>query len=596
MLQEDFISDITEISKHSVVSLDTETTGLNPFRSSRIFAISLSTGVKEYYYDFREIPLEWLGHLNQITKNKDIVKCMHNAQFDMSFFGLYGIEFENVWDTMCMARLECNTHFKYSLEDCGARIGTIKDDQVKKWISDNGAYRVEVDEETGAEVKVPEFHKVPRYILEPYAKQDARVCYSLYEHQRDYFEKEDKKSPGIGAPLVSQVFNNEKLLTIVCSNMTNKGVRVDTKYCEDALQFEISRRKKAEAEFESLTKRRFVDSGKLFSDVLPNFGITAGKTAKGRDSFAAEVLERYRGNAVAESILAYRDANKRGETYFSNYRSLAGHDGRIHATFRQAGTFTGRFSSSNPNLQNVPKKEEDTPFPVRAAFIPSLGNVFVSIDYKQQEYRLMVDYAGEEILIGMIKSGYDVHEATAALTGVTRDVAKIVNFSLLYGSGVTKLAHTLGISIEKARYIKSSYFAVLPRVKKWISETTSSAENRKYVWNWYGRRLQFPLYSFCYRAPNHVIQGGCADIMKVAMTEIHSRGLAEHLVLNVHDELVFDMPKSKLYQVEEIAKIMKEAYPYKSLPMDVSISIGEKNWHVLRDFKDYQAQGSSYLQ
>jgi DNA polymerase-1 len=255
---------------------------------------------------------------------------------------------------------------------------------------------------------------------------------------------------------------------------------------------------------------------------------------------------------------------------------------------RQAGTDTGRFSYSDPNLQNVPKEESGT-WRVRRAFRPTAPEwCLVMIDYAQMEYRLMLDYAGQmDVIRKILEEGLDVHQATSTSMDVDRTSAKTLNFMLLYGGGTAKLAAALGISIEKAGQLKHRYFKRLEKIRAFSRNIINKAEGRHFVFNWAGRVCHFPEVQtkkgpdrLAFRAPNHVIQGGCADVVKRAMVRCHEflRAYSSRMLLQVHDEIVFEVHRSELDIVPELRKIMETAYPHRHLPLTCDVEHSWTSW------------------
>lgn len=238
------------------------------------------------------------------------------------------------------------------------------------------------------------------------------------------------------------------------------------------------------------------------------------------------------------------------------------------------------------NCQNMSADDEnqEEAYPVRRAILPPPGFSLVSIDYSQQEYRLMLDYAGEMAIIEQVLGGADIHQATADMMGVSRKYAKTLNFALLYGSGVANMADLLGVSENQARDLRNLYFSRLPNVQKFIKRVVKTAEARGYVYNWAGRRY-FSSRDMAYKMPNRVIQGGGADIIKIAMVRIHEllKPYKSKMVLTIHDELGFYIHDDEHHLVPEIEKIMCSAYPAKHLPLTVSVSHSYKSFGDLQD-------------
>lgn len=235
------------------------------------------------------------------------------------------------------------------------------------------------------------------------------------------------------------------------------------------------------------------------------------------------------------------------------------------------------------NCQNIPKEEGEKEFKVRNAFIPREGFCFVEFDFQAMEYRLMVDYAGETSLIEKIKAGLDVHEATGQMMGVPRSTAKTLNFMLLYSGGAQKLADSLRISLPEAKVLKAQYFSALPRVREFIHAVTRTAEQRGFIFNWFGRRLNFPDKDFSYKAPNALIQGGCADIVKLGMNRVHDFLLDKksRMILQVHDSILLEVDLNEFSILPEIKEILETAYPTKTLKMEVNCEYSFKSWGTL---------------
>ena len=283
-----------------------------------------------------------------------------------------------------------------------------------------------------------------------------------------------------------------------------------------------------------------------------------------------------RDSTILGLVREIRWFKKRINTYYESYLNRKDASGIIHPTMWQAGTRTGRFSYSDPNLQNMPKEEDsEEPFVVRGCFKPRDGYSFISLDYSQMEYRMLADYANEKDVIRRVMEGADFHQVTADMFGVSRKQAKTINFACLYGAGVDKLSTMLGTTKHEASRLRDRYFMALPNVERLIDDVISTGRSRGFVQNWYGRKM-YAQKEFCYALPNHLIQGGGADVVKLAMIEVEKelRGSDIHMVLQVHDQLVFEYPtgmdNTKLKRVKEI---MENTYvPRNGMKLTVDIS------------------------
>ena len=305
-------------------------------------------------------------------------------------------------------------------------------------------------------------------------------------------------------------------------------------------------------------------------------------------------------NPVIGEILEFRAVKKLLSTYIESFPGyISRKDGRVHTTFNQALTATGRLSSSNPNLQNIPIRTERGK-EIRKAFVPKDNDGFIlSADYSQIELRIMAHLSGDEHLTEAFRSGVDVHRATAAkifgisydeVTGDQRRIAKTANFGIMYGISSFGLAQRLGISRTDAKKIIDDYFEAFPSVRSYIGDTVESARKNGYVETIFGRRRYLPdinaknavARSLAERnAVNAPIQGTSADIIKLAMINVDRRmeeaGLRSRMVLQIHDELLFDACADEVEQLSAIVKEEMEHVTELSVPLTVECNYG-KNW------------------
>lgn len=386
------------------------------------------------------------------------------------------------------------------------------------------------------------------------------------------------------------VYGNEMELIKTCFAMEEVGILLDKGYTLNALAYEHRGLKEAISVFEKDTGHKYTDSNKLFAEIFTARGERFPVTEKGNPSFDYDALVGLK-SPTADLIIRIRDHEKRAGTYYSSFLYYLANDGRIHANINQAGTTTGRFSYSNPNLQNLSKEDEEEDlkkeYVVRGCFIPTPGFKFVSLDYSQVEYRLMLDYAGETNLIQSVLDGEDIHQSTADMVGVSRKYAKTLNFACLYGSGIANIAMMLGISEREASDLRQRYFSRLPKVKRLVKDIMRAGESRGYVRNWLGRRCHINHRDFAYKLPNHLIQGGSADVIKVAMNKIHKllEGKKSRMVVQIHDDILHEIHEDELDIVKDIKQIMESVYvPKNGMLLTVSPEISHKSW-AYRDFE-----------
>lgn len=574
------------------MSVDTETTGLLSWKGDRLFSIIIGTEKDTYYFNFKEyegleeesvLPKDWMLLLEVLWKDPNKVIFLHNAKFDLSMLDKDGLQIQSILhDTEVIARLEHNDHMSYSLADCALRIGEQKSDAVEEYIKTHKLIESKPIPGKKGRARNKRFDKVPFPIISTYAEQDARVTFKLAKHQLQVIKTTDEtRAENASYRTLSSLVDVERALTPVLYGMEKVGTKVDLSYCEEAILFEDARIKQAEREFKDVTGFDFKDHGKHFATVFSALGIETVNTAKGNPSFTDEVLEKI-DHPVVKIIQTHRDASKRANTYFRSFVFHADEDAVIHTDLRQAGTRTGRMSCANPNLQNLSKDEEEgLKYTVRRAFIPREDFYFCMIDYNQMEFRMMLDFAEEMGLIKMIRDGgHDPHIATAEMTGLSRKAAKTLNFGLLYGMGIEKLSKQLKVDLETAREFRKKYFSELPRVKGFLRAAQIKAENSEKVTSWAGRVFRFPEKKFSYKAPNAIIQGGCADVVKYAMVDVGKflKPYKTRMLLQIHDELLFEIHRDELGIEKELQKIMESIFPYKHLPLTCSVSHSFKSW------------------
>lgn len=401
----------------------------------------------------------------------------------------------------------------------------------------------------------------------------------------------------------SLYYDIELPLIFVLADMEKNGIKVDRSALElykNGLEKSIEG---VTAEIYELAGDEFnINSPKQMGIILfEKLGLKGGKKTKTGYSTAAEVLENLKDdNPIVEKILYYRQLAKLKSTYADGLLAVMdSNTDRIYSTFNQTITATGRISSTEPNLQNIPIRLE-LGRELRKVFIPEDGFVFVDADYSQIELRVLAHMANDETLINAFKEGQDIHRLTASqvfnvpfdeVSSKQRSDAKAVNFGIIYGIGAFSLSKDLGISKKNAdEYIKG-YFAKYPNIKVYMDNTVTEASEKGYVTTIYGRRRPIPEInsgnfnqrSFGERvAMNMPIQGSAADIIKIAMVNVYRRlkdeGLKSRLILQVHDELLIETAEDEIEKVAEIIKNEMENAACLQVPLDVDVHSG-KSWY-----------------
>lgn len=597
---ETFNEVLDDLQDERFLILDTETTGLQPWLKDRLFSVIVAAldGSKNYYFNFIDAPEfaeNEVLHRDRLATICDVVLKpgntigLHNAKFDMAMLYREGVRWRDVkfYCSEVGARLEYNDHMRYRLEDVASRIGFAKDDAVEEYIKKHKLYRKDSTPGSQKKKTLKFYDKVPKSVIVPYGLQDARVTGEVILHQLQ-----------TQSPQEAALMENEMRFAQVLFDMEARGVRIDRKYCQEAFAYEHAAYEAAAAKFKEVSGEPLVDSGKSLAKILAKSGVELPLTEKGNFQVSEAVLQKIE-HPLVECVLTYREHNKKAHTYYQNLLVLSDTNDIIHTDFKQAGARTGRLSCKEPNMQNVPKEEDDTedssPFKVRKAFLPRQGFFFVEIDYKAMEFRMMLDYAGQKDLIAAIQNGLDPHQATADLVGIPRKPAKTLNFGLLYGMGVDKLAASLKVVKKTAQEFKDKYFDALGRVKLFLAGTRNVARSRGYVMNWAGRKYYFPKSEFAYKAANAIIQGGCAEVVKFAMVNLAEflRPHQTRMVLQVHDSILFEVHDSEAYLVPELAAIMGRAYPHKLLALECDIKWSRTSWGELKDWGTFgQTKGN----
>ena len=595
-------NEFSEVLKHlstkQVLALDTETTSLWWHKGGEIFSIIIADDKEEYYFNFNHrnktdalkgitpLPKSLIKEFQALLSTSDTLWILANAKFDMHFLLNEGLQISGkIWDVLVMARLIDNSEIQYSLDACGKRIGIEKLDTVKEWIMKNRAWSWENIPGKKGRKKELFFWMVPLDVVAPYGCQDARMTYQLYTHQVSKLREWENKVPKYNKNIWG-VVKNEMALTKVCFEMERIGLQLDVDYVKRALQHETERAEAAKNEFLKICGKELVDSNKALQEAIGD-RVAAKKTDKGNASFSEEAL-RSSTDTTAQILLEYRDATKRATSYYGNFLYHSDNEGRIHCNIRQSATTTGRFSISDPALQTL-NAEDDGDWKVRNSFVARSGYVFLAIDYAAFEFRAMLDTAQEVDLAKQIDEGLDPHQATADLVGITRKEAKTLNFGLLYGMGIAKLAGQLNISELEAKKIKNQYFSKLPKIQEFINDASFRAKRDGFVVNRFGRPYLFKDLKFTYKAPNCLIQGGTAEAIKFAMVEIdlyfRSNNLKSRLVLQVHDELIIELHKNELFAISIIEQIMRDSWPSRIHKMEVSSEIGYR-WGELEEYTE----------
>ncbi len=577
------------------VAFDVETDSIDPHRA-RLVGIALAWGPT--LEDAAYIPLKhataevlpWdrvRATLAPVLAQKGVLYVAHNAKYDLTVLERHGVSVTGrVADTMIMAWLINPSRRRLGLKELA--------------FAELGVEMRDITELIGKGKKQITMDQVPLEQVAAYAATDVVVTYRLY----------DRLLPQLVEREQERLFwEIEMPLVPVLMAMERHGVLIDVPFLETLSQKLSRRLQELEEEIYRLVGYRFnVNSTQQLSDALfGSLGLPATglrKTKSGHYSTAAGVLEKLRGyHPVIDLILEQRQLQKLLSTYINALpRMVNPETGRIHTDFNQTGTETGRLASNSPNLQNIPIRTELGRL-IRKAFIAPEGHVLLAADYSQVELRILAHISGDPTLIRAFEEGRDIHAHTASLvygvpieevTPAQRRVAKMTNFAISYGVTGFGLAERTEMDPAEANAFIQEYFKTYPKVREYIERIKAEVREKGYVQTLLGRRRYFPellpgsgashnLRQAAERAAiNHPIQGTAADIIKIAMIRIHRRlreqGAGTAMILQVHDELLFEVPREELEGVlPRVREIMEHAYPLR-VPLKVDVEVGP-NWY-----------------
>lgn len=584
---EQVLSDLLSIESGDIV-LDTETKGLK--WHDRLFALQLKIrGSSAYYFNFLDygnetpyLDFSVLEKLKPLFLKPNIRWVGHNIKFDLHKLALEGIRINGeVYDTMVMAHVLYNKHMSYSLDNCLKRIGLEKDDRVMKWITENKAYTTYHVEGKKTKEKDLHFDRVPWHIMCEYGFRDVEDTLALYLWQEAYFNKSENQDQ------IDLIHNNIELVKAVY-NMEAEGISISEQYCIEAAEEHARNVQEITDDIERLTQQKYKAGSKWLKEILHDQGIELEVSDKGNVILDKNALKQV-PNAIAHLVLEMRDQEKHG-TFYSTFLRFKDRSGILHPSYRLTGTDTGRFSCSDPNLQQVPKEEKaiEEGHTVRGAFYVDPEFYLVSMDYDQMEYRMMADYAGEMGMIEAIKGGLDPHTYVAQMMGVDRKLAKTLNFGLLYGMGLAKLADALNVSIDQAKVLKYRYYKELPNVQRLTRTIMDTAIARGYIRNRYNRRYYLDDPKFAYKMPNYLIQGTGADVVRHVIPKIDYmlEGAKSKMLLQIHDEILFKIHRQETHLIPEIKRIMESEYkPMNGMNLTCGVEYSEDNTWRTSKFK-----------
>lgn len=548
---------------NKILSLDTETTSTSAI-DAELVGLSFSVAEHEAYYvavpSNQNEAQAMVNIFKPLYENEDIVKVGQNIKYDYMVLRRYGIDLQGpMFDTM-LAHYIVQPELRHNMDYMAETLLNYKTIHIDELIGQKGKYQKSMRGLSPAEIC-------------DYAAEDADITLQL----KNVLEPQLKEVGG-----ERLFYDIEMPLVKVLADMELNGVCLDTESLTETRRVFTERMQAYERHAYELAGEEFnISSPKQVGDILfekMKIIDKAKKTKTGQYVTSEEVLMQLKDRApIVEDILNYRGMKKLLSTYVEALPKLINpRTGHIHTSFNQAVTATGRLSSSDPNLQNIPVRDDDGK-EIRKCFIPEAGCRFFSADYSQIELRIMAHLSGDENMIEAFREGFDIHRATAAkiwkeniddVTDEQRKKAKQANFGIIYGITTYGLAQRMGIENGEARQLIDDYFRTFPKVQAYMEEAKEQAREKGYAETMFGRRRYLPditsrngtVRGFAERnAINAPIQGSEADIIKIAMIRIWRRfkdeNIRSKMILQVHDELNFSVYPE---EVEQVGKIVIE--------------------------------------
>jgi DNA polymerase-1 len=587
--------------ERGVVAVDTETDALDAMGAGLVGVslsiasgggcyIPLAHGAKGLALDdadtSKQMPIDAaIKILKPLLEDPSVLKIGQNIKYDLLVLARYGVEIAPFDDTMLIS---------YAL-DCGAG-GHGMDELAKRWLD---LETVKFSDVCGTGKKQKSFDEVEIAKATAYAAEDAEITFRLHQMLKPRLSAEEKTT----------VYETlERPLVGVIAGMERAGVKIDPAVLSRLSADFAQRMAQHEAEAHKLAGEAFnMGSPKQIADILfGRLGLPGGrKTAKGAWSTKADVLEELaaEGHDLPRAILDWRGLAKLKSTYTDALPLAINREtGRVHTSYSLAATTTGRLASTDPNLQNIPIRTEDGR-KIRTAFIAEKGNVLVSADYSQIELRLLAHIADLASMKDAFAAGIDIHAMTASemfgvpvegMDPMVRRRAKAINFGIIYGISAFGLANQLGISRSEAKDYIDAYFVKFPGIRKYMDDTIAGAKSAGYVETIFGRRTHVggindknpAMRGYAERqAINAPIQGAAADVIRRAMIRMPAALARAHskaqMLLQVHDELIFECPKEEAQKTIDIAREVMEAAPEPAVKISVPLAVDARagaNW------------------
>lgn len=576
---------VENLLKQKSVCFDTETTSLDEL-NAELVGISFSYKKGLSYYiplsENREECLATLEIFKPFFEKEEILKIAHNFKYDYKILKQYGIEIKgNCFDTM-IAHYLLNPDGRHGMDYLSEIYLNYQPISIETIIGKKGK-------------KQGNFRDVELDIQTNYAAEDADVTFQLYEIFAPQLKKEG---------LEDLFYQVEMPLMTILADMELEGISLDKNWLEQESKDLENDLKNLENKIFSLSGQEFnLNSPRQLGEILfekMNLDPKAQKTKTGQYKTSEDVLQKLASkHEIINEILEYRTYQKLKSTYVDALpEEIDVKTNRVHTHFSQTTAATGRLASMNPNLQNIPIRTQRGQ-QIRGAFKADEGKKIISADYSQIELRLIAEISGEDNMIKAFQNGEDIHTSTAsklfkvpldAVTKTQRSQAKAVNFGIIYGQGAFTLADQTGMSRSEAKQMIDAYFTTYPKLKDYMANQVQNAREKGYVETILGRKRHlkdinssnFVVKGHAERnAVNAPIQGSAADVIKIAMikiaNELKLQNLQTKMLLQVHDELIFEAPENEVSKAKELIKTQMESAITTKVPLLTEVGVGD-NW------------------
>lgn len=560
-----------------IIVFDTETTGLNPFKCDKICGVSIGIPhgglLNSWYISFRHetgqnMPLFWLHELLiEITKpNKTIITW--NGKFDFHFVECEGVKVRCThWDAMLAMHLANENEFSYELKPLAKKIlgeEAVKDEADLKTYMRSVGIR---DSKWKSHL-----WKLNSELVAPYAESDVQLAWRMFRIALTKLKSE----------VLDSLYYEISEYGDVTRQMELYGTPVNTQACREAkLEVELKSR-----DLLDNIRQRIVDPfGSMHEsmweedyDFNPLSHIHTRRLLGVRSS-AREFLEMLPGaqGELAKAIIEYRSLIKASSSFYGPFMDGCDVNNRLHPNFKLHGTITGRLSCTNPNMQAIPRN--DNQFHLARRMVEAkAGYTLVSADYSQAELRLLAHYTQDPFMLNVYREGLDIHQLVADEINIDRQTAKPINFSMVYGAGIPATMETLKCSEQEAEIILNRYHKRIPGIRKLYWKTQNIAKSNGYIKFWTGRRRRYvPALHDQHKSMSNLIQGGVAEMMRIAMTKLHyALPNDAHMILQVHDEILVECTEKSVKQVSKAMKTCMETMPF-TVPMMTDQKTGN-NW------------------